>query len=391
MRFAWLALLALSACGEDAPDASARGAARASAAPSPSSDLVAREIARLDALVAAAQTPPAAPPSDIEEHVLGLLSTIGSVRDQLGGIAAEELAGLGSAAVPVLARALGERERDLAERAAAARALGAIATPDALEALLVVLESSRASLEREPDVYAACAAAIGAPAEDWIAPRLTLCLKYEVDYPTVVRIADSLGRLGLYSGLDALFVITRDAGEAGVRAEAEALLERWRAELGCADWVELAELWNGGRLERLPPPPGGLRYEREVWRTVGRLGEWQLRGVDDARFTLLQLRENAAAILAQALGDADVYVRLHSAQCRARMGPRGRCAEAALVGVLEDPQVGATAAEALGHLGGEVAVGALTARLGPEHALDLRVACARALGRLAPEDLAETL
>jgi HEAT repeat protein len=218
-----------------------------------------------------------------------------------------------------------------------------------------------------------------------------LCLKYETDHPTVVRVADSLARLGLLCGLDALFVVAREGPDANVRAEAEALLERLRSERGCADWAELAALWNEGRLERLPPPPGGARYEREVWRAVAHLGEWQLRGVDDARFTLLQLRETAAAILAQALGDADVYVRLHSAQCLARMGPRGRVAEGALIAALDDRQVGATAAEALGRLGGDAAARALAERLAPERELELRTACARALGALAPADLEATL
>lgn len=387
MRRAWLALLALPGCGGETPVEPAPE----QAAPSPGSDVVARELALLDARVAAEEPPRAAPPEDIEERVLGLLASVASARDSFGALAAEELAGLGDAAVPVLARALGERERAPAERAAAAQSLGTIGTPDALEALLVVLESSRTSVAREPELYAVCAEAIGIPAADWVAPRLALCLKYEVDYPTVVRIADSLARLGLYCGLDALFVIARDARDAVVRGEAEALLERWRGELGAADWFELAEIWNAGQLERLPPPPSGPRYEREVWRAVQRLSEWQLRGVDDARFTLLQLRENAAAILARALGDGDVYVRLHAAQCLARMGPRGRCAVEALVGVLDDRQVGATAAEALGSLGGDVAAAALAARLAPEHGLELRVACARALGRVAPEDLAATL
>ena len=387
MRQAWLVLLALSACGGDAP----APPAPARTAPSPGTDVVARELARLDALVAAEQAQRPAPPADIEEHALGLLATIGSARGSLGGLAAEELAGLGDAAVPVLGRALSERGRDAAQRAAAARALGAIGTQDALEALLVVLESSRTSPEREPELYAVCASAIGLARADWVAPRLALCLKYEVDHPTVVRIADSLAGLGLFSGLDALFVIARDGRDAGVRGEAEALLERWRAQLGAADWFELAELWNAGRLERLPPPPGGPRYEREVWRAVQRLSEWQLRGVDDARFTLLQLRETAAAILGRALADGDVYVRLHAAQCLARMGPRGRGAEGALIGVLDDPQVGATAAEALGRLGGAAAARALAARLDGARPLELRVASARALGQLAPDDVGTTL
>lgn len=53
--------------------------------------------------------------------------------------------------------------------------------------------------------------------------------------------------------------------------------------------------------------------------------------MDDARSTLLQQRETAAGILALALRDDDAYVRLHSAQCLARMGARGRVAEGVLI------------------------------------------------------------
>jgi HEAT repeat protein len=405
----WPALLVVSACdgGSGTPPPVTLLAARTTYG-----DVVARNLARLDAELAGETVQPEAIAPDLEPHVLGLLETVAHARDALRGIAAEELAGLGGAAVPVLARELTDRGRDLETRRAAAEALADVGTPESLEVLLASLEGARTAVERDNDLYRVCAGAVGRSDAAWLAPRLSLCLKYEIDHLTVVHLSDSLARLGLVSGLAALFVVVRaspdadpregrlepqlepqalERPQAPARSQAEIVLERLRVELGCADWNELARLWNDGVLERLPPPPSGPRYEREVWRTVARLGEWQLRGVDDARFTLLQQRETAAAILGQALSDADVYVRLHSAQCLARMGPRGRVAESALIAALDDPQVGATAAEALGRLGGPAAARALAERLAPERGLELRTACARALGALAPEDLESVL
>lgn len=385
MTRAWLLLLTLYACGgEDAP-------APVPAATAAGTDVVELALERLDSELASEDAPLPDGPVDLPEQVAGLLETVASARDSLRGLAAEELVGLGPAAVPALAASLDDRGRDDDVRVAAVTALAAIGTPQALEPLLLVLEGSRIAVERESWLYRACARELTRVRADWVAPRLTVCLKYEIDPLTVVHLADALAGLGLDCGLEALFVVARESSDATARAQAEDVLERLRDARGCADWSELSRNWNDGVVERLPPPPSGARYEREVWRAVAALGSWQLRPVDEARFMLQRQRETAAAILAQALGDGDVYVRLHTAQSLARMGPRGRVAEGALIAALDDAQVGATAAEALGRLGGAAAARALAERLVPAHGLELRVACARALGALAPLDLEATL
>jgi hypothetical protein len=71
-----------------------------------------------------------------------------------------------------------------------------------------------------------------------------------------------------------------------------------------------------------------LRLRLDTWRWISQLsGEhFQLRGVDDARIVLSQLGSWATGPLTEALHDADVYVRVHVAQCIERMGPRGLAA-----------------------------------------------------------------
>jgi len=88
-------------------------------------------------------------------------------------------------------------------------ALAAVDTPAAAEALLALLESSRTALEPEPWLYAQCAWQLGRTGQEWVLPRLVLCLKYEKDGQTAVWIADSAARMGVLAGLDALFAVQR--------------------------------------------------------------------------------------------------------------------------------------------------------------------------------------
>ncbi len=354
--------------------------------------VVAQAIERLEREVASsADAASPAVPEDLEERCAGLLEAVASSRDALRSIALEELALLGEPAVPVLAATLGARETAPAARGAAAEALGRIGSPAAAEALVAVLESSRGAEEPEPWLYELCAGELGRAGVDAIVPRLVLCLKYETDHEAAVVIADALARLGNLSGLDALSVIVRDGVSETARLRATGVLERLRLELGCADPAELERAWRQGDAAHLPPPPRSARYRLAVWRLIAALDEWQLRGVDDARFVLSRLGPDDARALAEALRDRSVYVRVHAAQCLERMGPRAAPAGPQLVAALDDPALAPQAATALGALEFAPAAEGLRARLDPKYAPDLRLAAARALGRLAPLGLEQDL
>jgi hypothetical protein len=357
----------------------------------PTQPVVKQALASLD--VPEEPVPP--PPADADERVDGLLETLASGQASMREVALEEFSQLGAGVVPHLAARLTDRQRSQAQRTAAASALGRIGldgSPAAAEALLAQLETSRTALrdEREPWLYTQCAWHLGKVAQWWVVPRLLLCLKYETDHETVVWIAASLADYGLLAGLDALFVILRD-GQETPRQLAQDLLQRWAEQTGSTDWNDLARAWNEGDPWKGPVPATDARYEREVWRNIAALAEWQLRGVDDARYILAHLRAEDAGKLAAALSDENVYVRQHCAQCLERMGPRGRAAGPALIERLDDPQVGAQAAAALGALRFADAAAALRARVQPGRSLDLRVAAVRALGQIAPPDLDATL
>jgi hypothetical protein len=338
--------------------------------------------------------PPA--PEDADARVDGLLETLCSGENALREIAREELGQLGASIVPHLAARMTDKSRAQDQRVAASAALGQIGAGGcvaAADALLVELESSRTAVasERETWLYAQCAWQLGKVAQWWVVPRLLLCLKYEIDRETVVWMADSLARYGLLSGLDALFVIVREGPDAP-RQLAEGVLQQLAERTGSRDWNELARAWSAGEPWKGGPVPAiDARYEREVWRTIASLAEWQLRGVDDARYVLCRLRAEDAEKLAAALADENLYVRQHAAQCLERMGPRGRAGGAALIERLDDPQVGPQAAAALGALRFAPAAEALRERIQPGRALDLRVAAARALGQIAPPDLESAL
>jgi len=121
---------------------------------------------------------------------------------------------------------------------------------------------------------------------------------------------------------------------------------------------------------------------REIWAWIDRLREFQLRGVDDARFILERLDADAARALALALHEDDVYVRVHAAQSLQRMGPRGAAAGPELLAALAEPELAPHAAEALGGVRFAPALGALVERTGAAQPPGLRLACVRALGFL---------
>jgi HEAT repeat protein len=323
------------------------------------------------------------PDAELRARVDGLLETVAGSRDQLRRAALEELAGLGDAAVPLLEAKLEDAEAAAALRRAAAEVLGAIDATAAARALLERLELARTEVDPDPWMRATCAWQLGLTSQDWAVPRLVLCLKYEVDQETVLWLAESLARFGNFAGLEGAAVVEAQGATPEVRARAAELRARLAQEHGFASPADLERAWHEGDPEgKLPPDAPSARHRLELWRTIASLAEWQLRGVDDARFVLPRGRASGARLLAQALRDENRYVRVHSAQCLERMGPRARPAIPALIEALDDPVCGPTAAAALGSLGAREAIPALTECLAGAVDPDLRAAASRALEAL---------
>lgn len=369
-----------------APAAETPGAPTAALALEP---VVKTAIAELEARLA--QTRAAAadehpePDAELHEHIEGLLSTLSEASDAhsaMRRIAIEELGQLGPEAAPVLESVLVDRERPPALRKAAAQALARLGGASAragAAVLLAVVEASRGDHDPEPWFVAECAWRLGETEQDWIVPRLVLCMRYEKDHETVLWISSTLAGFGNFAGLQTLGVVAQ-MGTPELAARAAGLREELALAAGFADAAALERAWFTG--EALAEGTASPARELEVWKTILALSEWQLRGVDDGRFVLSRLGVDAAALLARALGDEDLYVRVHSAQCLERMGPRAAGAGAALVRALDDPALAAQAAAALGGLGQAEACAPLIARLAAVHPLELRVAAARALGAL---------
>ncbi|MEO0661650.1 MAG: HEAT repeat domain-containing protein, partial [Planctomycetota bacterium] len=149
-------------------------------------------------------------------------------------------------------------------------------------------------------------------------------------------------------------------------------------------WIERSVQRIDAGVTASERPSDALRGE--LWRMVQALSgaHFQLRGVDDARFVLARLGPWAAAELALALEDDDVYVRLHSAQVLQRMAERAEPAVASLIAALYDRNdgVAGTAAEALSVVAPERAQGELLARLDDAPPYEVRVALVRALAQL---------
>ncbi len=305
-----IAALALAACGDGAPPAPSRPAFELRAVVKPA---LAEALAR--APIAAAPAAPAEP--EAVEAVLGALS---SPDARLRGLALEDAKALGDGGVAALAAAIADAAAEPARRNACAQALGAIATASAVDALLVRLET-----DGEPWLRAQCAWQIRTANRDEAVPRLLLRLKYEKDGATVVWIADALASLGNLSGLDGLRVLrdtSRDLVGAHRRGRA-ARDDRRRARIRRRRRA-VRRVVARRTVRRSPQREPSDELRREAWDRIQRLSEWDLRRVDEARFILVRLDAWVVPMLAAALHDADVYTRVHAAQCLERRGPRAR-------------------------------------------------------------------
>jgi HEAT repeat protein len=300
-----------------------------------------------------------------------------------------EMAEIGDPAVPYLEARMWDPETGVKENISCADSLARIGSVRAAEALL-----RRGEQERDPDsaregklLWARQQALyrLGSVGQDWVVPRLLVRLVREQSQEPLLWVAKSLGQYDNLAGIDTLRHLAKNAEFPGVRKEALTIIGELAKERQLTDVTHLAVLWRGetppGK-EPQPEPQPSKRLQLEVWRMIASLAEWQLRGVDEARFVLGNMNAWAAGPLAEALGDENRYVRLHAAQALERMGPRGRAAGPALVRALDDPLLAAQAAAALGALEHVQAIEPLAQRARAAKDLEVRVAATRALGML---------
>ena len=280
-----------------------------------------------------------------------------------------DVAALGAAMEPVIARALQDTERPALERKALIDLGAAVPSAMIAEALCDIAEGGEEAWLRRYAVWAleGHAAAEGA---DAVVPRLMLRMKYEPD-------GEALGW-----GLRTLWSFGYGAALERATARAQSLPDpAGRATL-------LAALASYEGLDAPPSPKPSDSLVGETWLWISDLSgaHFQLRGVDDARYVLSSLAPWAAEVFGLALTDDDDYVRLHVAQVLERMGPRGASAAPSLGAALLDPNgaVRGAAADALAAVAGDAAAQPLMQRMGasPPPPYEDRVALARALASL---------
>jgi HEAT repeat protein len=276
--------------------------------------------------------PPAAAleplPAESSGDVDSLLGFVASSTGALRRAGSEDLWRLGDGVALALRDALLDTECSTEARGAALEVLGSGPADAATPVLMEILSSG-------PEAWMRSSAAwyLGEfAAEGWICDAV-LRLKYETDESVVVYLAQALGKHEVLAGLAGLRVISRSSWSEQQRTTAEALIAELTGDVG----APVGE-----------PRERDSAFERAVWSWIARLGEFQLRGVDDARFILTNLGADVAPHLARALSDDDRYVRLHACQCLERMGRKGSSAADALVEQLGSPDLGSHAAVALG-------------------------------------------
>ncbi len=341
--------------------------------------VVATRIAQLEAELA---SPPAAPVSDEQrEQIAGLLETLAGADERLKRVARDELRSLGEACVPALRAQLFDAQATQSVRVAAAAALGELDFPSSARALLERLDAGRLKKDEAVWLRAHCAWKLAALSQDWVVPGLLLCLRYETDNETVIYIARTLARFGVYSGLDALYVVSREDPREQLRNGALTALAELARDAGYGDPSELYQAWKRGD-EQLAQAPFSRARELEAWRILKLFGEWQLRPVDDGRFVLSLEHHKVTPLLVAALDDENRYVRVHAAQCLERLAGRARGAGARLLELVDEPQIADQVLLALGALPHEPAESALIERTGPAWPLEIRMSATQALGAM---------
>jgi HEAT repeat protein len=324
------------------------------------------------------------------EQVAGLVTMLAHSTLRERALPLEDIKNIGEGALPTLVVISARTDKSQAERMAAVEMMAEFASPKAIEHLLKICESAP-----EPWIRSQAAWRLGTIAADWAVPRMVYRLKYEVDHEAAIWLANSLAQCGNYGGQDALYTVRSQGTTQALRERASEQLRTIAQEAGLSDTQELWNLWTfgdpTGKLLRKQPSD---RLQLEVWKLISDLsGEhFQLRGVDDSRFILSHLGAWVTGPLCEALHDDDVYVRVHAAQCLARMGARASGAGPTLVSALSDPSLAPAAAAALGEIAYPLAGPDLQALLlAPTSAHELRVACASALGRMGLSGSAQSL
>ncbi|QDU67895.1 HEAT repeat domain-containing protein [Engelhardtia mirabilis] len=374
-------LLALAACGGSQPVAATPPPDPAPPALEP---VVANNMAKYGALL---EAPPVLPETEAElakqtESLVGYVAYSSNQRTRALGL--EELAGLGPDSAAALRDLALDGELPEVERATAIEGLKALGGQVAVVALIELMETGKPAWVR-----ARCAWYLGQLKQDRAIPMLLKCLKYEKDEETAVWIAWALGQMGNLAGVEALLVVRNREGASALWPTIDGHLAELSKRFS-TDVAGLRALWSG-------PPVYDITFERsdawhyEVWHWIDRLDEFQLRGVDDARYIFSQLGPAAVPLLAQALHDESRYRRMNSAQGLERMGARAQGAVPALIDALNQPDLSTQAAQSLGAIGGEGALEALVDRLKPHRDAAMRVAAAWALGELGDAAAVEPL
>ena len=316
---------------------------------------------------------------EVQEELVGLCTLVSSDPAML------ELAREDIARMPDAGRGLFDIARD-SEEADAVRAAAIDLQP--LAGWLLDLAKS----DRVPSWTRARAAwRLSEIGPDLFVPEYLLRLRYERDHDTVVWIAAALARHGNLAGVDGLIAIAGNQASAGA-ASAQHVLAGLRERYGVDSNAALWRTWRVPPEQRAAPlPERSSKYVAVTKWRVRDLADFQLRGVDDGRFVLSRMDGDTALVLADALHDENPYTRVHAAQCLQRMGARGRAAGPELVLALAEPLLAPHAAKAIGQVGFAEGEPVLVAHLVPAVPLELRLACARALGFLGEPSALDAL
>lgn len=313
------------------------------------------KVSELEARVAALPQAPSSAddPATIAEQADGLAVFLSSASGGMADAAFDDVKRLGDAAIAPLIALFHDETRQIDERRAALRLVGELKSPAAVDALVQEAESNS-----QPALRALAAWKLGMMGDDACVPPLLKRLRYEAAPEVEPWLARTLAEFDNYQGVEALSVLatwngpgseaamhlnqlTQDAGFVGPDPDHEGASLVFPGELIAA--------WDAGDPDgRLPlKAPRSDRYQLAVWHWVSRMAEFQLRGVDDARYILAHLRPEQAAVLATALHDDNRYIRTHVCQAIGRMGARGRGAAPELAAALGDPTLAPIAVESL--------------------------------------------
>jgi HEAT repeat protein len=260
-----------------------------------------------------------------------------------------------------------------------------VGSPDAAEAALDI--ARRPMLDEETRAAAAsAAAAIGV---DAILADLLLCLKYEKSERVFSLLTYALARIGNLSGVEDLRGVLRRGNCEEAPAIARAILQEEGIDM--AEGFSGEELdaqvlglysrwWHEGSGRRSAAKPGA-RTRLGFARYAARLGDRDLRPVDDSRYVLARGGKLAVESLTAALLDDDLYTRVRAIEVAGSLGPAASSLVDRLVDLAGFEGHRAEPLIALGRVRDKRATPVLVKSLTSEN-LDVRVAAARGLDAL---------